>query len=507
MNRTFIQITLALTLLAALLSSCSKQPVPVPQRPGHDIEDQQPAGISLSFQSPQGTQLAADSASIWLEDAQGRSREARVKLQTKQDQPGTGLLQLPAGDYRINYVLLLNAQGKAVYATPRQQSARATEVARPLPLAGSAAPKAAPLMLQVLPIGAGAQQAVQFGYPAELFQSQQMIRVQLQVGIQIGQVRYDYWEAPLEITWYDAQNQPHVQQWQLPATVYGLHQIGLPAEGTRFVLRLSKWGQTFEKTLLANQLHPDLLIELQGQIAPRQLTEEYTWQEVQGEYRPYSRKLYQYDAAGRVVKTMYYQKIPQKPDLQLQSIEEITYLQGDRIGSIYYSNGNQERTGYLHFLYDVNGRLQNMEQRTPAGTTYAAVEYRSIDTRQEVSIDYLFDNGHAMEYKFVMQHGNKISEGGISSTGGSESSKFNYDQHINPFHLMGLQDIYLRHSSRNNKVGEDRKYGGNIPSLVPYHYAYSYDEKGYPTQLITSYKGYHSGDHLYRAKTQYTYSH
>nr|MCU0396061.1 hypothetical protein [Chitinophagaceae bacterium] len=210
--------------------------------------------------------------------------------------------------------------------------------------------------------------------------------------------------------------------------------------------------------------------------------------------------------AGRVIKTLYYQKKPQSADLQLQSIEEFSYLQGDRIGSIYYTDGNNVRTGHLHFLYDVNNKLTHMEQRTQAGTTYASVEYRNLDSKQEVTIDYLYENGHALEYKFWMKDGNKISEGAISSTGGTESAKFNHDQQINPYHVLGLQDIFLRHLSRNNRIGEDRTYGRNIPVNVPYGFTYSYDGKGYPTQLITSFKSFSTGAHLFRAKTQYTYN-
>lgn len=504
MKQILSNLTMMLTLFGTLLVACEKPVVKPGPQPNPGQQPNQPAGITFTFETAQQAVIQADSATIWLAQPGGGQQEVRVKIQASNNKQGTGLIQLPAGNYVVNYVMLTNASGKIVYASPRLQSEKAAQVARPLPHTVAAAPKSAAIALEVVPVSA-ADQAQMFGYPSDIFRTLPMVRVNLRVGISVGKTLYNYFDAPLEITWFDAQGQTHFQLMQLSAQPNGVHTIGLPADGTRFELRLRKWEQTFEKVLLANQLHQDLMIELTGDMMVRQLKEEFTWHEVEGEYRPYSRKTYEYDAQGRVIKTMYYQKKPQSAELQLQSIEEFTYMLGDRIGSVYYADGNNVRTGYLHFLYDVNWKLTHMEQRTLAGTTYAAVEYRNLDNKEEVTIDYLYENGNAMEYKFWMQNGNKISEGAVSSTGGTESSRFTYDQQINPYNVLGLQDIFLRHLSRNNRVGEERTYGRNIPNNVPYQFSYSYDSKGYPTQLITSYKGYSSGTHLFNAKTQYTY--
>ncbi|MCU0394956.1 MAG: hypothetical protein MUF29_03545, partial [Chitinophagaceae bacterium] len=312
------KLTLAIALLGALLTGCTKTPVAVPQRPGQDQPQQQPSGITLTFEAPGQTGIQADSATIWLEQAGRGQQQARVKIQASNDKQSTGLIQLPAGDYVVNYVMLTNAQGKIVYASPRQQSEKASQVVRPLPQTITAVSKGTAIALEVLPVNA-ADRAQMFGYPNDVFRAQQMIRVNVLVGITVGKTLYNQFDAPLEITWYDAQGQAQVQLMQLPAQQYGLHTIGLPAEGTRFELRLRKWEQTFEKVVLGNQLHEDLMIEIAGHMAARQLKEEMTWHEVEGEFRAYSRKTYEYDAAGRVIKTLYYQKKPQSADLQLQS--------------------------------------------------------------------------------------------------------------------------------------------------------------------------------------------
>ena len=40
---------------------------------------------------------------------------------------------------------------------------------------------------------------------------------------------------------------------------------------------------------------------------------------------------------------------------------------------------------------------------------------------------------------------------------------------------------------------------------VVYKSEYRYDDEGYPVELIQYYKGYLSGEHLYKTKTVFTY--
>jgi hypothetical protein len=259
-----------------------------------------------------------------------------------------------------------------------------------------------------------------------------------------------------------------------------------------------------EMELPASAITPDLAITLGGAVAARKLKEEQTWNEAAGQYHLYSRKLYEYDAQGKLVKTLYYQKLPQFADLQLQMVETISY-ENRKVSAIQYFDGEQHSIGYLKFTYAATGRISNMEHLQYDKHTYASVEYGVENGKQMVTIDYLYDNGNAMEYKFSLENGNKLKETGSSSTGGFEGGTFTYDTNINPYHVLGVQDIFLRHLSKNNQLSEQKSYGGNIPSNVPYQFDYQYDANGYPTQLIKKFKSYTSGTHLFNAKTQYTY--
>ena len=70
---------------------------------------------------------------------------------------------------------------------------------------------------------------------------------------------------------------------------------------------------------------------------------------------------------------------------------------------------------------------------------------------------------------------------------------------------MNYPNIYLSNSSKNNLVSEQGRYVGAIPSVVVVKYEYTYDDDGYPSQLVRGFRGATSGEHLYNLKTVYTY--
>jgi hypothetical protein len=68
-----------------------------------------------------------------------------------------------------------------------------------------------------------------------------------------------------------------------------------------------------------------------------------------------------------------------------------------------------------------------------------------------------------------------------------------------------MPTLYLSNLSRNNLIEQVKSYSGSIPTMEPSGFQYSYDEDGYPVQLLKSYKGYQSGDILLKTKTIYSY--
>jgi hypothetical protein len=488
-------LTLQLSMLGVLLTGCNKQvekPNPQPN------PDQQAYGMQIAFALPLNATATPDTA-ILVFQAGNEEKKLRLKLTQASNQWKTGFIQLPSGDYRVTQAKLSDSKGKFVYAIPVAGSAKANQVNMPLPFIIAANNSNQLTSLQVANIAA-IDKAGNFGYPEGAFDSKELIYVNIQPSINIGGFVYDHIDGQLEIKWFDQQQQQHTEMLLLNA---GANKVGLPKEASRFQFIYRKWHVIDEMELPASAITPDLTITLGGAVAARKLKEEFTWQEVMGEYRPFSKKTYEYNAIGQVVKAFYYQKIPQQQELQLQQIETFAFANG-KLTNINYYDAAQKQTGFLKFTYANNGLITHIEQNKYGEHTYAAVSYGIAAGKKEVTIDYLFNNG-AMEYKFTMDKGNKVREGGAGSNGGYEGGNFTYDTQINPYHVMGLQDVYLRHLNKNNQLSEQKTYQGNIPTNVPYAFDYQYDNKGYPVQLIKKFKSYSNGTHLYSSKTQYTY--
>ena len=54
-------------------------------------------------------------------------------------------------------------------------------------------------------------------------------------------------------------------------------------------------------------------------------------------------------------------------------------------------------------------------------------------------------------------------------------------------------------------VWQQRAYYGSYPANVAYSFEYKYDNEGYPIELISRYKSYTTGQHLFTTKTVYNY--
>jgi hypothetical protein len=109
-----------------------------------------------------------------------------------------------------------------------------------------------------------------------------------------------------------------------------------------------------------------------------------------------------------------------------------------------------------------------------------------------------------MDYIQKVIGGNR-TEDSASSPGGGESGLYQYDFNINPLAHMNIPNIFLSNLTKNNLVNQKKTYSGSIPSAEPYKFEYSYDDEGYPKELIRSFKNYLNGEHLFKIKTVYTY--
>lgn len=412
------------------------------------------------------------------------------------------------GSYTLTSLLVENAGLLTKYAAPKAGSQKAVLVQQTLPkqYALQASSKAV-VHIDVLPVTAG-EEATVYGYPAGSFNNPSTgavdaFTVKVKTAITVGQLEYDYLPATITLTGTKADQSAVVTTLALQP---GENAVQLPKEFVQYKLQLSKWGVTDEITIQKADVQEGMLVTLGGSKAAKRLVQEDRFLLVQGTYQADGKTIYTYNPNGTLKQVDYYQKKPQYMDLQLTVVDKFTYGNG-KLQRIDRYDGSNTFTGFTDFIYNEAGKIVNMHNKSYDMDTYASVEYGVASGISIVEMDYLYHNGNAMNYKMNFKNGNKSSDVAITSTGGSEGGNYKYDFNINPYAHMNYPDLYLKNLSRNNMIENNKAFGGNIPMTVPYQYEYNYDADGYPAKLEVSYKGFTSGEFLYKIKTQYTYLH
>lgn len=331
--------------------------------------------------------------------------------------------------------------------------------------------------------------------------SQATYMVKVKAVINIGTITYDSLPAELEITSWDSSGAEHQKQITLLA---GTNEVRLPKAHVRYRLRMSKWGLYDAVAFTKENMAEGSLIELGGSRAARKLTFEERFLFAAGNWQADAKTVYSYNSNGDVSKVDYYQKRPQHSDLKLYYTDRFVYS-GSRVEKIRRFDHTGLEVGFTQFTYDELGRIVNMHQKSYDQDTYAAVQYGADAQHSLITLDYLYDNGQALEYNMKFKGGNKVEDNAMSSTGAGEGGTYGYDFNINPYAHMNMPNMFLSNLSRNNLVQQQKGYSGSIPSGEPYRFEYSYDGQGYPAELVKRYKSYITGEELYKTKTIYTY--
>lgn len=327
------------------------------------------------------------------------------------------------------------------------------------------------------------------------------IKVKLQAVVTIGSITYDSLPAQWRITSWDTNNVPHQKDTLLAA---GVNVVSVPKAHNRFQFSVSKWGITDAVMLQKSQLQEDVVYTLGGSKEAKKLRREESFLLVMGAYQPSSKINYTYNTNGLSV-VEFYQKKPQSSELQFTHKHLYNYA-GNNVSRIDVLDAANKATGFTDFTYNAQGtKVTNMHQKSYDVETFAAVEHSYTTGAAEITFDYLYNNGHSMEYKMKIKGGNKVEDRAVSSTGGGEGGTYKYDFNINPFAHMNMPNIFLSNLSKNNLIEQQKNYSGVIPSGVVYKYEYTYDNEGYPVELVKHYKNQQTGEHLYQIKTVYTY--
>lgn len=327
------------------------------------------------------------------------------------------------------------------------------------------------------------------------------IAFNVKVAIKVGELMYDSIPGNLEIRTWDSNMVIHQSSLKLSP---GTNKISIPKSHQKVQLNLEQWGISDEKIFSSNEIAQSTVIVMGGSRQAKLLKKEESFRFIQGTYYPSARSVYHYNSQDKVVRVDNYNKLPEFMELQLVHYNQYAYA-GNNAVSIKMFNPQHQQVATTEFTYDGQGRVVNMSQDSYGNKTFGSVEYSYADGYGDVTLDYLYDNGHALEYKMKFAGGNKISDAAVSSTGGGEGGTYSYDHYINPFIHMNLPSLYFANMSKNNMIGQQKGFGGNIPSAVPYKFEYRYDSDGYPIELEKSFKSHVTGEHLYKIKTVYTY--
>lgn len=329
--------------------------------------------------------------------------------------------------------------------------------------------------------------------------------LRLKMAIKVGEVLYDSIPFSATITSFSGATQVARQDYTLSAgtntvTLYGTHD--------RYLIRVSKWGITDEKTVTKQDLQGVITLGGSKMAKKLQMEESFTFIPADGSYRPQGKTVYKYDGAGRLSRAIYYQKYPQHAELQLTLVDKFVYEPNGRLDRIDRFDAHRDTTvvpaSFTAFNYDGQGRVAQIYNNQTTETA-ARVSYGLENGFATISLAYYFGNNASMNYTMKFRGGNKVADGAGSSTGAGESGSYTYDSNINPYVHMAWPDLYLSHESRNNVVAQQKSYGGAYPSGDPYKFDYQYDADGYPTSKITTYRSVFTGADLYTTRTVYTY--
>jgi len=418
----------------------------------------------------------------------------------------TEKIKLDAGNYKVSSFIISNGANFTRFAAPRANSLKASEVEKPLNISF----KLENTDIFDLPVEVAKvlndDKAENFGYQTADFKVQTIdenifIKVKLQAVIRVGDIIYDNVPALFKLSSWDSKGIVSEKDTLLAG---GVNEIFLPKSGVKYQVKLSKWGVSDEMTINKDQINEAVVYTLGGAKSPKKLRLEEQFTFTQAGYMPSGKTIYSYDPNGNLKKIEYYDKLPQFSDLRLAWSKVYVYS-NDKLSKINYINDKGSAVGYLELTYNTEGtKIIKMKEVNYDQTTNVQVEYQFPTGYARINLKYSFSNGNTMDYIQKIIGGNR-TEDSASSPGGGESGIYQYDFNINPYVHLNMPNIYLSNLPKNNLVNQKKTYSGSIPSAEPYKFEYSYDDEGYPKELIKSFKNYLNGEHLFKIKTVYSY--
>lgn len=329
------------------------------------------------------------------------------------------------------------------------------------------------------------------------------IKVLVKAFIEVGEVMYDSIPATLVITSWDAQEVATTREINLAP---GANEITLGGKYVKHLLKMSQWNTIAEKEVMRKDLKDNLLITIGTQKPAKKLKSEALYRMIQGTPHLLSYMEYHFNPDGSLKQINYFQKELQGRALVLTHKDRFTY-EGGKLTWIEKLNAGDEALVFTMFEYGAHNKLSNIHVDGMDGfgqQRIATIHRENANGVEKINIETRLSNGQTLNYNMRFEHGNLLSDYSQSSTGASERGTYAYDLNINPFRQMNWPDLYLKHTSKNNRISESKTFEASHPSAILDKSVYTYDVEGYPREVISSYKS-STGEHMYENKTIYEY--
>jgi hypothetical protein len=429
---------------------------------------------------------------ITHEDGSSYKDDSLVTLSLKDGYLVSQPINSSKGNFKVGKLWLIADNGDVVYAAPEPASPKAVEsnISVPFSFAINQQNQITEVSLQVLAIHES-DLPYEFGFDDDqAFGDRPYHLVTVQTNVQVGSIPYNDLDLQIDASAHNDQLTPWQKSFEI---VDGRGTVKLPKKYNNHTLAFEIWGQRVEKVITDEEVEgmEEILMETNHILKRIKRTENFI---MEPQLKLQNITEFFYDQSDRLSKATYYHRVPATGEMEISMHDEFTYSAENRVATVARSNPDGE---YLYsrqdYYYDGQGRILKIDEPESAGPKTAIFNYNEQSKSLE-SIHYQFYAGQSIWFPFRIIGGNLITN--MASSGDGV-----YDKNINPFAHQGYTDIFLRNISKNNVLNHEPQNASNgFPTLVKDKSEYVYDADGYPTEIITTFNSYTSGEFAFREK-------